>query len=537
MNVARSTLVRKGYLLTALTVAVLLVVSSGTAWAQTIGFRQSRATLAEEASTDAATPVPLKVTITRSGNFDRPDGEDEGTAPDQTFAEFIAATAEHLALEVVEYDGRPHTSGTVPFTITARSGDTGSWTITPLTTGGTVAGAFGFGADTSRTTDMVATTIELTISNSDPDDGDWNPETLVLKLHAVPAFSTHLTSTDTGATTRNVRFGTRQLTVTVEDDDPMPKLKFSPAGIQLAEGNMLKMTAGVGVGAGGRGSLPTGDESIRATLAGFTGAREDVLLSVSPPDAVGTLIQVWKDADDDGVLDAGEGIQPDGQGSYNIGKIGDDGTTDGAVGATTATENDGIELTIKAIDVSGFRDERITFTLMDGRTEAQMASRGGIDDSDPATVTVLSGEETPTVTFSKESVSIDEGGMETVHILADGAQGDQVGSVTVSVSGDATIVLEQGGSQISGGTVEFGSSANAELTIRALPDARLEDGEEKMATVTITDASGANIGDPRSLTVTVVGATNVPVLPLVGQLILALLLTAGGARLYRRRQQ
>ena len=35
MNVARSTFVRKGYLLTALAVAVLLAASSGTAWAQT----------------------------------------------------------------------------------------------------------------------------------------------------------------------------------------------------------------------------------------------------------------------------------------------------------------------------------------------------------------------------------------------------------------------------------------------------------------------------------------------------------------------
>ena len=127
--------------------------------------------------------------------------------------------------------------------------------------------------------------------------------------------------------------------------------------------------------------------------------------------------------------------------------------------------------------------------------------------------------------------------METVHLLADTDQGDQVGSVAVSVSGEATIVLEQGGSQISGGVVQFGDSANAELTIRALSDLTLEDGEEKMATVTITDASGANIGDPRELMVTVVGSTAVPVLPLVGQLILALLLTAGGARLYRRRQQ
>ena len=37
MNVARSTFVRRGYLLTALAVAVLLVASSGTAWAQTTG--------------------------------------------------------------------------------------------------------------------------------------------------------------------------------------------------------------------------------------------------------------------------------------------------------------------------------------------------------------------------------------------------------------------------------------------------------------------------------------------------------------------
>ena len=98
------------------------------------------------------------------------------------------------------------------------------------------------------------------------------------------------------------------------------------------------------------------------------------------------------------------------------------------------------------------------------------------------------------------------------------------------------ISLRQNGSAISGGVVSFGGSANAELTIRALGDESLEDGEEKTATVTITDASGANIGDPRAVTVTVVGSTAVPVLPLVGQLILASLLTAGGARLYRRRQ-
>ena len=40
MNVARSIFMRKGYLLTALAVAVLLAGSAGTAWAQTTGFRR-----------------------------------------------------------------------------------------------------------------------------------------------------------------------------------------------------------------------------------------------------------------------------------------------------------------------------------------------------------------------------------------------------------------------------------------------------------------------------------------------------------------
>ena len=115
-------------------------------------------------------------------------------------------------------------------------------------------------------------------------------------------------------------------------------------------------------------------------------------------------------------------------------------------------------------------------------------------------------------------------------------QGDEVGSVAVRVRGEASISLEQNGSPISGGTVSFGGNANAELTIVANSDPSLEDGEEKTATVTITDADGALIGDPNTVTVTVVGSTAVPVLPLFAQLLLALLLMVGGARLYRRRQ-
>ena len=48
---------------------------------------------------------------------------------------------------------------------------------------------------------------------------------------------------------------------------------------------------------------------------------------------------------------------------------------------------DGIELKIKAKDVTGFRDEQVTLTLMDGRTAEQKEDDGGgIDDAAPATV-------------------------------------------------------------------------------------------------------------------------------------------------------
>ena len=56
-------------------------------------------------------------------------------------------------------------------------------------------------------------------------------------------------------------------------------------------------------------------------------------------------------------------------GRYNIGKIG--GSTSTSVGAVGADEmDDGIKLRIKAIDVSGFRDEQITLTLMEGENRA-----------------------------------------------------------------------------------------------------------------------------------------------------------------------
>ena len=545
MNVSRSTYVWRGCVLTALAVTVLLAGFSGAAWAQTTkSFTlsiTSSAMLQEGASDSNSSPDRTKLTITRSDpTFSHSyDHDDDSATDDRTVRRSVFSEPFAVTLTATCNGEDSAADDDCPFSVEATEG-TGD--LSGLRTSGTAMVSFETATAMVGGEATIERTIELLVSHTG-DDGDWNEETVVLTLEDVNV---------TSVLEENVTYSfdparSPTSTLTIRDDDPMPKLKFAPPSIQLAEGNTQTMTVGVGVGAGGRGSLPDdGTENIRGTLAGFDGvtdrdgSSDAILLSVSPPEAVGTLIQIWKDTTVNGMLDPAERMEPDGQGRYDIGTIGVNSTAGAVHGAVAATAgmDDGIKLMVKAIDVSGFRDEQITFTLMEGRTEAQkVGDGGGIDDSDPATVTLLSGEETPTVTFSKSSISIEEGGEDTVHLLADTDQGDMVGSAAVSVSGDALISLRQNGSAISGGVVSFGGSANAEITVVSLSDRDLEDGEEKTATVTITDASGANIGEQRTLTVTVIGSTAVPVLPLVAQLLLALLLTVGGARLYRRRQQ
>ena len=521
MNVAISTFVRRGYLLTALAVAVLLAGFSGTAWAQSVSIRSSSSTLPESASDDPATPARITVTITRSGR----DTITTGPSDARVVNEIFVANQRHLNIRA-EYNGDPVTN------------DNGGGMFTVEPTGvmgdGTISAGFGTSGEATLTFtdgDDTDTKVDKTIKllfGAASDDMDWDDEKLVLTVTPGPDLTAKLTELDPDA--RPLTFKPAR-TLTIKDDDPTPKLKFGKTDIQLARENTQTVTVEMGVGARGEAMLPTG---IADTLAGLTGTGNDrgsskdlVLLSVSPADAVGSF-----DEADRGIISITQGsdagrmnLEPDGQGGYIVGTI-----------MQAAAGDAEIALTITAKEASGFRDERVTLMLTEGRTVDRIAADGGpIDDADPATVTVLSGAETPTVTFSTESIDIDEGDSETVHLLAGGMQGDEVGAVTVAVRGEALISLEQNGSPI-GGTVSFGGNANAELTIVANSDPSLEDGEEKTATVTITDASGALIGDPGTVTVTVVGSTAVPVLPLFAQLLLALLLMVGGARLYRRRQ-
>ena len=579
MNVAISTFVRRGYLLTALAVAVLLAGFSGTAWAQTTGvsttatsrFSGSSGTLPEGADlADLSKPRPLKVTIRRTPKSSN-DPYNTSTPAVGHPAVGPAANRRHLSINFEQEDGTPG----LPPGITVTAPDQ---SVTAVTEG--VALTFQPSDKTreektglkvvhpddtekeeedQRQVDgpphivtIAKSEIVLTFQDdrlalySDSvgtkvnagEDGDWLTEKFVMTVTKHEELGAATKSAGTKPYPFVNDFTSSKFTVNIDDDDPQPVFKFNDTNILLAEGSEQTVMVGVGtIGDGGEeGSLRTGDGGIADKLATLTTSDDPVLLSVSPAAALGPADD-GDDADDDddkGIISIQFGDdevdifrKADAQGRYDIGTI---------AGAVTADGRGGIDLKITVKDVTGFRDERVTLTLMDGRTPEQKADDGGgIEDSAPATVTILSSKETPTVTFSTDSIDIDEGDKETVHLLAGGMQGDEVGAVTVAVRGDALISLEQNGSPI-GGTVSFGGNANAELTIVANSDPSLEDGEEKTATVSITNAGGALIGDPNTVTVTVVGSTAVPVLPLLGQLLLALLLMVGGARLYRRHQ-
>ena len=214
--------------------------------------------------------------------------------------------------------------------------------------------------------------------------------------------------------------------------------------------------------------------------------------------------------------------------------IADTWTVSAAMDITEAGED---TITITACgDMTGYRDDMITFSFVEKSLTGAPMGLGNVAGGPDLVVTVQSeGEEVPEVSFATTSIAIDEGDTNTVAILADGTLGTEVGTVMVSMSGDAMLSLWQGDDMLEAGTngmfeVMLGTatkpSANTILTISADGDAALEDGMTSSATLTIESANGATIGGRDSVTVTVSGSTAVAALPLLGQLLLALFLMA-----------
>ena len=511
MNGSRSTYMRKGYLWTALFAAVLLAASPGIASAQSIGFVGTSATVGEGASPSALTAEPIMVEIEVSGLTLSGVGANRESA-------FGTLTIEHDADIIYPGQDAARTEANQRIWV-----DT---TSSALDEARLVAGLTAAAAPHSHLSG-VPDEMVLPYDNNgvirlviiDPDgDGNWVDDKFTMRLVTTALTDGPIPTSPSPAS----------YIVTVTDEDPQATVSFSPSEFSLTEGSETAAGNSIGI------SLEAGNPKSALDNPDSLGDLENnVQFTTSPRGAVvvstdGTSACVdTRDSDIISVVLTGITHTP-ATGVFEVtAALGEIGET-----ASFAVEACG--------DKSGFQDGMVTFSFVGSSLRGMPRGIGDVAGN-TLTVTVQSNEAVPTVQFGTSNISIDEGSTETVAILADSATGAEVDSVMVGVSGYAMISLWQADEMLEADAdgnyeVDLMGSANTILTISADSDAELEDGMTSMATLTIESANGADIGDGDTVSVTVNGSTAVPALPLLGQLLLALFLMAGGARLYRRRQ-
>ena len=514
MNGARITFMRRGYLLTALAAAVLLAASPGIASAQSIGFVGTSATMGEGASASALTAEPVMVEIDVSGLTLSGPGANRTTA-------FGTLTIQHDA--DLEYPGqavRTAANQRIWLDTTSSALDEDAIDLTALTAAAAPNGhLYGVPDDLVLPYDNNGV-IRLVLI--DPGgDGNWvdNRFTMRLVTAANPTDGPIPPSPSPAS-----------FIVTVTDKDPQATVSFTPSEISLTEGSETAAGSQVTL------SLEAGNpRTTTDNPAGLNLLTNQFQFTASPRGAVVVS--------PDGVASACDATHDRDVISVKLTNITYTAATgvfamDNAIGGITPTDAPSFEVEA-CRDDSGFQDGMVTFSFV-GTSLSGMPRGIGDIAGNTLTVTVQSNEAVPTVQFGTSSISVDEGSTETVAIVADSATGAEVESVTVHKSGYAMLSLWQDGEMLESDDgehyeVDMMGSSNTILTVSADSDRDLEDGMTSTATLTIESANGANIGDGNSVMVTVMGSTAVPALPLVGQLLLALFLMAGGARLYRRR--
>ena len=321
-------------------------------------------------------------------------------------------------------------------------------------------------------------------------------------------FSLRLRSTesiDTGARYRG----------TVIDDDPLATATFSRTDIRVFEGSEAQLSVRVAAPEGESFPTQAGDQNIvlKATPSGAVDVAE------CPTEGErGHALRIWSETE-----------------TLSFNRLRGAVTIDKSI---ANYQRGPADLRLAACgDMSDFRDLTVTLAF---RESSLQTPAGRIADGPPVVIQILNDDPLPSVSLSTPALTIDEGMTETVAIIAAGDLADAVMRVGVRVTGDALLSLLQDGNGLraSGGgayTVELDVNGSAVLTIRADGDGSLTDNQTKTATLTIVDAGGADIGDQDTLLVTVRGSTAVPALSVVGQLLLALLLVAGGGWLQSRR--
>ena len=504
MNGVRSTFMRKGYLITALAALLLLAASSGTASAQSVGFVGTSGTVKEKASEAPTTGDPLIVEVRISGLTK--------TGP-------TANNEDGLGMLWIEHDAE--SSSVADENRRVWILHDGSTAMDEDAQGLGVGGKESIQAGTTRdeNTNQIHYDdngiIRLAIIDPAGDD-NWRDDKFTMKLHSEG--------------TLDVSPSPGSYMVTVADSHPTPTVVFNPPSVRLTERSQTSDPVAISLVAGD--PMKTDDDP-----AGMARLADNVQVVVSPTQGVVIADGIDDMCGDNGVISLTlTGFDAGGSGTatapFQV-------TADLGTIATSATI--GIET---CGDKTGFKDDMFTFSFVEkslaGASTTPGEMLGKVNAGPALTVTVHSDEAVPTVEFATGALTIDEGSMETVAILADTALGPEVGSVMVGVSGEAMISLHQDGKALEASNghykVDLMGNANTILTIMAEPDRYLEEGASKTATITIEEANGANIGDRKSLMVTVNDTVGVPALPLIGQLLLALFLMAGGTRLYRRRQ-
>ena len=470
MNGVRSTFMRRGYLLTALSALLLLAASPGTASAQNVSFSASSGEVREGAPS-AGNPA-FRVTISRTP---APSQGDDPVGNVSLVA--TPAIADFTAVD--------------------------DWTFTTIP-----ANAIAADGTITFSNNSVVVDIGKAV------DTDWDNEKLTLTVN-----------TDTALTP------TARLVVTATDVNAQPTASFRPNVVRLTEGSQTTSPVTVSVG------VPPG-QTAPGALAGLTTG--NLMVMVDPPDAL----------DDDGF--ANNTTPGTDRGIITITpSAGADSTTNlldpvagrpgvyqlPAIGTISGTP---VTLAIVAAqDMGGFNDSDVTVSFV---SRSLMTASGEVANGGSLTINVISDEPVPTLSFSPTDVTINEGeSVETV-LIAEGSHGHEVGMVKLMVEGDADVSLMQGGKmleEMDGHVyVNLGTSNSARLTAMSHESRELADGDMAYKAWKLVEGStdGAMIGEGSWFRVDVVGSTAVPALPLIGQLLLALFLMAGGSRLYRRRR-
>ena len=525
MNGVRSISMRKGYLLTALAAAVLLAASSGTAYAQSVGFSRTSLTVMEGASSATDTGVPQIVDIVISGL----------TAPSDGPPVVTGNLATGLGTLTLAHEA--DADNTAP-------GNRRVWLILEGSTALDTTGddAHEDDGDTSGTPADVANDGKIGLANSENGLTLNYDKNGIIRLAIIDPGGDENWGDDSftmtvDASARGVSNRAPSAKVTLSDVNSAPVVKFTPASIKLTERSQTTTT--VTVAAGDKKPIPTDISQITGALRLMVSDSKMVEVGIGCVEGrAATPTPRAKPIHITATEVPGTGVDTTGmtKDTFVLTGAGDN------VGAGPL-QSPGVTLTIEACDETmDFRNAMATLT-------AVASSLKSTTEMDPGTINagaglsiyVESDEDVPVVEFSTDEQPVDEGDSTSVFLVASTMQGDEVGMANLMVTGDARISLfgDNVEAAVAGGgayTVSFGDSANTRLMIRADGDETLNDGEMKTATIMITSANGATVGNDDTLIVTVRGSTSVAALPLLGQLLLALFLMAGGARLYRRRQ-